>query len=81
MDMADRMRLKVFQVEMNVGWQQRKLVPFAKDRGIRICAWSPLASYGGLWGNNAVMENPVLKDIAASKSKSVAQVPNSHHIY
>ncbi|XP_027125634.2 protein REDOX 2 [Coffea arabica] len=64
----------VNQVEMNVGWQQRKLVPFAKERGIRICAWSPLASYGGLWGNNAVMENPVIKDIAASKSKSVAQV-------
>ncbi|KAL3512469.1 hypothetical protein ACH5RR_025186 [Cinchona calisaya] len=64
----------VNQVEMNVGWQQRKLVPFCKEKGIRVCAWSPLGAYGTSWGTNAVMENPILQEIAASKSKTVAQV-------
>ncbi|KAL3512470.1 hypothetical protein ACH5RR_025187 [Cinchona calisaya] len=64
----------VNQVEMNVGWQQRKLVPFCKEKGIRVCAWSPLGAYGNSWGTNAVMENPILQELAASKSKTVAQV-------
>ncbi|KAL3512468.1 hypothetical protein ACH5RR_025185 [Cinchona calisaya] len=64
----------VNQVEMNVGWQQRKLVPFCKEKGIRMCAWSPLGAYGTSWGTNAVMENPILKEIAASKSNTVSQV-------
>ena len=64
----------VNQVEMNVGWQQRKLLPFCQQKGIHISAWSPLGAYGNSWGSNAVMESPVLKHIAASKSKTVAQV-------
>ncbi|XP_027167445.1 methylecgonone reductase-like [Coffea eugenioides] len=62
------------QVEMNVGWQQRKLVPFAKEKGIAVSAWSPLGSYGNFWGTNAIVENPIIKDIAASKGKTVPQV-------
>ncbi|CAI9113260.1 OLC1v1013833C1 [Oldenlandia corymbosa var. corymbosa] len=65
----------VNQVEMNVGWQQRKLMPFSKEKGIHVCAWSPLGAYGrAFWGSNAVMENEILKDIAASKSKTISQV-------
>ncbi|XP_027167444.1 methylecgonone reductase-like [Coffea eugenioides] len=64
----------VNQVEMNVGWQQRKLVPFAKEKGIHISAWSPLGGYGTSWGSNAVMENPIIKNIADSRNKTVPQV-------
>ncbi|KAL3512474.1 hypothetical protein ACH5RR_025191 [Cinchona calisaya] len=64
----------VNQVELNVGWQQRKLVPFCKEKGIQICAWSPLGAYGNFWGTNAVMENPILQEIAAPKGKTMAQV-------
>lgn len=59
---------------MNVAWQQRKLLPFCKEKNIHITSWSPLLSYGVAWGSNAVMENPVLQQIAASKGKTVAQV-------
>ncbi|CAI9113248.1 OLC1v1013821C1 [Oldenlandia corymbosa var. corymbosa] len=65
----------VNQVEMNVGWQQRKLMPFCKEKGIQVCAYSPLGAYGkSIYGSNAVMENEILKDIAASKSKTISQV-------
>ncbi|CAI9113262.1 OLC1v1013835C1 [Oldenlandia corymbosa var. corymbosa] len=64
----------VNQVEMNVNWQQRKLVPFCKAKGIHVCAWSPLGASGTIWGSNAVLENQVLKDIAASRNKTIAQV-------
>lgn len=62
------------QVEMNVGWQQRKLVPFAKGKGIHISAWSPLGANGMPYGSNAVMESPIIKNIADSRNKTVAQV-------
>ncbi|CAI9113271.1 OLC1v1013845C3 [Oldenlandia corymbosa var. corymbosa] len=62
------------QVEMNVSWQQRKLLPFCKEKRIHVCGWSPLGAYGVLWGSNAVMESQILKDIATSKSKTISQV-------
>ncbi|KAL0318959.1 UNVERIFIED_CONTAM: protein REDOX 2 [Sesamum angustifolium] len=65
----------VNQVELNVAWQQQKLMEFCKDKGIHVCAFSPLGAYGFYWGNNAVMESPILKDIAVAKNKTVAQVP------
>ncbi|KAL0415558.1 UNVERIFIED_CONTAM: Methylecgonone reductase [Sesamum latifolium] len=62
----------VNQVELNVAWQQQKLIEFCKDKGIHVCAFSPL---GGVYGSvNAVMESPILKDIAAARNKTVAQV-------
>ncbi|CAI9113275.1 OLC1v1013848C2 [Oldenlandia corymbosa var. corymbosa] len=62
------------QVEMNIYWQQRKLLPFCKEKGIVVCAWSPLGAYGCFWGTNDIMENKVLQEIAAFKSKTVPQV-------
>ncbi|PIN27043.1 Aldo/keto reductase family protein [Handroanthus impetiginosus] len=64
----------VNQVEMNVSWQQQKMVEFCKEKGIHVCAWSPLGANGAIWGSLAVMESPVLKRIAATKNKSLAQV-------
>eukprot|EP00262_Sarcandra_glabra_P018622 TRINITY_DN6756_c0_g1_i1.p1 TRINITY_DN6756_c0_g1~~TRINITY_DN6756_c0_g1_i1.p1 ORF type:complete len:134 (-),score=22.60 TRINITY_DN6756_c0_g1_i1:36-437(-) len=59
---------------MNVGWQQRKLRDFCKENGIHVSAWSPLGAKGSWWGTPAVMESPVLKEIAKAKGKTVAQV-------
>ncbi|KAK6921371.1 NADP-dependent oxidoreductase domain [Dillenia turbinata] len=64
----------VNQVEMNVAWQQAQLREFCKDNGIHVSAWSPLGANGAHWGTLAVMESPIIKDIAASKQKSIAQV-------
>ncbi|KAF5730270.1 hypothetical protein HS088_TW20G00643 [Tripterygium wilfordii] len=59
---------------MNVAWQQQKLLRFCKENGIHLSAWSPLSANGGPWGSLAVMESPILKEIAAAKHKTVAQV-------
>ncbi|KAL0342280.1 UNVERIFIED_CONTAM: Methylecgonone reductase [Sesamum calycinum] len=64
----------VNQVELNVSWQQQKLMEFCKDKGIHVCAFSPLGAYGSYSGYNVVVENPILKDIAAARNKTAAQV-------
>ncbi|KAJ4974156.1 hypothetical protein NE237_007330 [Protea cynaroides] len=64
----------VNQVEMSVAWQQRKLMQFCNEKGIHVSAWSPLAAYGTQWGSTLVMENPILKDIAMAKRKTIAQM-------
>lgn len=64
----------VNQVEMNVAWQQGNLRKFCQEKGIHMSAWSPLGANGASWGTLAVMESPVLKDIAISTGKSVPQI-------
>ncbi|RWR75131.1 methylecgonone reductase-like protein [Cinnamomum micranthum f. kanehirae] len=64
----------VNQVELNPAWQQRKLRDFCKENGILVSAWSPLGAFGASWGSLAVMDSPILKEIAAAKGKSTAQV-------
>ena len=59
---------------MNVAWQQEKLLEFCKEKGIHVSAWSPLGANGASWGSLAVMESPILEEIAAAKVNSVAQV-------
>ena len=59
---------------MNPIWQQNKLLDYAKNKGIKLCAYSPLGSTGTPWGTNEVMECDVLKQIALTKGKSVPQV-------
>ncbi|KAI3734176.1 hypothetical protein L6452_13640 [Arctium lappa] len=62
------------QVEMNPLWQQKKLNEFCKKNGILLTGYSPLGAFGNAWGHNRVMECDVLKDIANSRGKTVAQV-------
>ncbi|KAE9600201.1 hypothetical protein Lal_00045756 [Lupinus albus] len=62
------------QVEMNISWHQGKLREFCKQKGIHVVAWSPLGAYKVLWGSSAVMENPILQQIAVARNKSVAQI-------
>ncbi|KAJ7970217.1 methylecgonone reductase-like [Quillaja saponaria] len=64
----------VNQVELNVSWQQVNLQEFCGEKGIHVSAWSPLGANGAVWGSLAVMESPILKDIAVKKGKSIAQV-------
>ncbi|XP_047173210.1 methylecgonone reductase-like [Vigna umbellata] len=64
----------VNQVEMNAAWKQENLRKFCKERGIHVTAWSPLGANGAVWGSLAVMDSPILKDIAYKSGKSMAQV-------
>ncbi|KAL7098291.1 hypothetical protein ACP275_09G007500 [Erythranthe tilingii] len=64
----------VNQVEMNVAWQQEKMLEFCKEKKIHVCGWSPLGANGALWGTLAVMDSPILRQIAAARNKTVAQV-------
>ncbi|MED6108950.1 hypothetical protein PIB30_029049 [Stylosanthes scabra] len=61
-------------VEMNAAWRQDKLREFCKEKGIYVAAWSPLGANGALWGSLAVMESPILKDIATNTGNTIAQV-------
>uniref|UniRef100_A0A0E0M516 NADP-dependent oxidoreductase domain-containing protein n=1 Tax=Oryza punctata TaxID=4537 RepID=A0A0E0M516_ORYPU len=53
---------------------QNKLREFCKEKGIQICAYSPLGGSGTIWGSNAVLDCPLLKYIAVQRGKTVAQV-------
>ncbi|KAF8407547.1 hypothetical protein HHK36_006681 [Tetracentron sinense] len=64
----------VNQVKVNASWQERKLIEFCKEKGIHVCAWSPLGANGSWWGSNSVMNSPILNDIALAKGKTIAQV-------
>ncbi|XP_030960525.1 deoxymugineic acid synthase 1-like [Quercus lobata] len=64
----------VNQVEMNPVWQQKKLTEFCKANGIIVTAFSPLGAKGSSWGTNDVVDNEVLKEIAKTHGKTVAQV-------
>eukprot|EP01018_Ginkgo_biloba_P024802 Gb_31082 [translate_table: standard] len=64
----------VDQVEMHPVWQQKKLRDYCNKMNIHVCAWSPLGAPGLPWGSNAVMDNPVIHDIANIHGKSPAQV-------
>ncbi|XP_042011706.1 methylecgonone reductase-like [Salvia splendens] len=64
----------VNQVEMNVGWQQQKMLEYCNEKGIHVSAYSPLGARGSSWGSNAVMENSILDHVAGSMNKTIAQV-------
>ena len=61
-------------MEVNPLWQQKKLREFCKDKGIQVCAYSPLGAKGTLWGTDQVMASKVLQEIAQAKGKSLAQI-------
>uniref|UniRef100_A0A803Q3F6 NADP-dependent oxidoreductase domain-containing protein n=1 Tax=Cannabis sativa TaxID=3483 RepID=A0A803Q3F6_CANSA len=65
----------VSKVEMNPVWQQKKLRKFCQENGILITAYSPLGgNKEGTWRTNRVMDSDVLKQIANSKGKTIAQI-------
>lgn len=64
----------VNQVEMNPAFHQKKLREYCEEKGIIITAFSPLGAKGSSWGTNEVMDSEILKEIAESHGKTVAQV-------
>ncbi|CAL4932647.1 unnamed protein product [Urochloa decumbens] len=62
------------QVEMHPYCRQNKLRAFCRDKGIQLCAYSPLGGKRAPWANNSVMDSPILEQIAHEKGKTVAQV-------
>ncbi|CAL5028732.1 unnamed protein product [Urochloa decumbens] len=64
----------VNQVELNIGWRQEKVRELCAKNGIVVAAFSPLGASGSAWGSNAVMESGALRDVAARRGKTVAQV-------
>ncbi|XP_028758088.1 NAD(P)H-dependent 6'-deoxychalcone synthase-like isoform X1 [Neltuma alba] len=63
----------VNQVEMNLAWQQKKLLDYCKSKGIVMTAFSPLRK-GASRGPNEAMESDVVTEIAEARGKSSAQV-------
>ncbi|XP_028752508.1 NAD(P)H-dependent 6'-deoxychalcone synthase-like [Neltuma alba] len=63
----------VNQVEMNLAWQQKKLLDYCKSKGIVMTAFSPLRK-GASRGPNEAMEGDVVTEIAEARGKSSAQV-------
>ncbi|KAI3730464.1 hypothetical protein L1987_61634 [Smallanthus sonchifolius] len=65
----------VNQIEMNPHWQQKKITEFCKANGILVTAYLPLGGdCNTALGHKRVMECDVLRDIAKSKGKTVAQI-------
>ncbi|KAL6905441.1 hypothetical protein ACP4OV_003042 [Aristida adscensionis] len=64
----------VDQVEMHPYCRQKKLREFCNAKGIQLCAYSPLGGKGTAWGNDSVMDSPVLKQIAQDRGKTIAQI-------
>ncbi|KAK3119951.1 hypothetical protein QOZ80_9AG0678480 [Eleusine coracana subsp. coracana] len=62
------------QVELHPYCRQNKLREFCREKGVQLCAYSPLGGKGTPWGNESVMDSPVLKQIAQDRGKTVAQV-------
>lgn len=59
---------------MNPTCQQKELKEYCKQKGIHITAFSPFGAVGTRRGDNRIMDNEILIDIAKSHGKSVAQV-------
>ncbi|QIK78404.1 aldo/keto reductase [Sphingomonas piscis] len=55
------------QIELHPGLQQNELVEYHREHGIATTSWSPL-------GRGAMLEEPLLAEIADKHGKSVAQV-------
>ncbi|KAK9875404.1 hypothetical protein WA026_007799 [Henosepilachna vigintioctopunctata] len=78
-----RIKPSSLQVELHAYLQQNELVDFCKENNILVTAYAPLGSrsmtaYNANRGNNVtlpdVLENPIVKRIAAKHSKTAAQV-------
>lgn len=65
----------VNQIELHPAYQQREVVAWAADHGIRIEAWGPLGQ-----GKYDLFSTPAVADAAAAHSKTPAQVVLGWHL-
>ncbi|KAJ1271223.1 hypothetical protein BS78_06G112400 [Paspalum vaginatum] len=64
----------VNQVELNPVWQQPTLRAYCAEKGIHVAAFSALGGQSWDGQPNAVLQSPVLAEIAGARGKTVAQV-------
>lgn len=64
----------VNQVEMHPKWQQKKLRETCRKANILVTGWSPLGAPLMGWGSVAVLDDPIIKQIALKHGKTPAQV-------
>ncbi|KMZ63253.1 Non-functional NADPH-dependent codeinone reductase 2 [Zostera marina] len=64
----------VDQVEMNLFWQQKKLIDFCKEKGILITAYSPLGAHRSVYQGVDILNHPIPIQIAHSNNKTASQI-------
>ena len=62
-----RVRPAVDQIEYHPGYSQEAVVNYCRERGILVQAWSPI-------GRNRVLDEPLVKELAAKYDVSPAQI-------
>ncbi|XP_046373287.2 1,5-anhydro-D-fructose reductase-like [Haliotis rufescens] len=65
------------QIEVNPLFSNARLIDFCRERGLTVTAYAPFGSPNRPWKKSddpVLFEQPILKDIAAAKGKSPAQV-------
>lgn len=55
-------------------WQQEQLREWCRAKGVHVSAYSPLGANNTKWGDNRIVDNDVLADIAKARGKTTAQV-------
>ncbi|OBZ89457.1 Aldehyde reductase 1 [Choanephora cucurbitarum] len=67
-----RIKPAMNQVELHPGLQQPELIKFCHDNGIHVTAYSPLGN--NVYGEERIVDDPIIVDIAKKLNKSPAQV-------
>src|SRR5699024_7892857 len=62
-----RVRPAVDQIEYHPGYSQEAVVNYCRERGILVQAWSPI-------GRSRVLDEPLVKELAAKYDVSPAQI-------
>jgi diketogulonate reductase-like aldo/keto reductase len=65
---------------MHTKWQQKKLREVCAEANVHITAFSPLGSPLRHNGTIAVLEDPIIMDIASKHGKTTAQVSTSYYM-
>ncbi|KAI8379879.1 NADP-dependent oxidoreductase domain-containing protein [Choanephora cucurbitarum] len=67
-----RIKPAMNQIELHPGLQQPELIKFCHDNGIQVTAYSPLGN--NVYGEERIVDDPIIVDIAKKLNKSPAQV-------
>ena len=65
---------------MHPKWQQKKLREACAKFNVQVCAYSPLGAPLMPWGSPAILDNPIIKEVAQKHGKTPAQVSYLHKL-